>query len=58
MAYALGQVTIHQCAWCGSLMIDGYRINPEDCDIVPDSHGICRICATAMEIQCMLGSEE
>lgn len=50
---------IHQCAWCRSYIIDGNRIDVSDIDTSNvDSHGICEICACAMEIQCMLGNEE
>lgn len=42
--------TVHQCAWCKSLMIDGVRI--EDIpDFTPESHGICLVCAASMEMQ-------
>ncbi len=41
---------VHQCAWCRSLIIDGVRI-PDIPGFVADSHGICLVCATAMEMQ-------
>ena len=44
--------TIHQCAWCRSLIVNGERI--EDIPgFVADNHGICKVCACAMELQCM-----
>lgn len=51
MVTDLGKVIIHQCSWCKCNMIDGERI--EDCDIVPESHGICKVCACSLEMQCM-----
>lgn len=49
MVTDLGKVIIHQCSWCKCNMIDGERV--EDCDIVPESHGICKVCACVLEMQ-------
>ncbi len=50
MVTAQKTVQIHQCAWCRSLIIDGERI--EDIPgYIPESHGICKICACSLEMQ-------
>lgn len=45
---------VHQCAWCRSYIINGIRIDASNIDVnAIDSHGICLICACAMEMQAL-----